>query len=140
MPNRRIAAYISAGLLVLGAANLFAETRVDVHEDIRVIAIGVREFQFVCGRLPTNEEGLKALIERPPNVAAWRQTLVEIPLDPWSHPYQYRLAPERPLGFDVFSLGRDPKDSSDDVHYESRQPSNHAMERTSDRRTLDSLR
>ena len=120
MPNRRIAGYISAVLLALGAANLCAESRIDVHRDILAIATQVRLFKCICGRLPTKEEGLKALIERPPNVAAWRQLLTQIPLDPWSHPYQYRVALERPFGFDVFSLGRDPKNSSDDIHYEPR--------------------
>src|SRR5262249_6901354 len=115
MTTSRIANYVSAALLVLGASNLLAVTKSDAHKDLLSISTQVRLFERVCGRLPTTEEGLKALIERPPNVAEWRQLLVQIPLDPWSRPYQYRLAPDRPLGFDLFSLGPDPKNASDDI-------------------------
>jgi hypothetical protein len=86
MANRRIAGYIFVVLFALGAANVVAASRVDVHKDTLAIATLVRRFKCICGRLPINEEGLKALIERPPNVAAWRQLLTQIPLDPWSHP------------------------------------------------------
>ena len=70
--------------------------------------------------LPTTEQGLKALVEKPttaPIPRRWTQLLMEDGLiDPWGNPFQYRYPGEKAEKFDVWSLGPDGKDgTSDDI-------------------------
>ena len=72
--------------------------------------------------LPSNEQGLKALVEKPSNPPVperWRILLKEVPLDPWGNPFQYRIPSERAAieeKFDVWSLGPDGLDgTADDI-------------------------
>lgn len=70
-------------------------------------------FKVDCGRYPTTEEGLNALIVRPARipVADWRGPYFDppqLPKDPWDHDYIYRCPGIRNLnGFDLFSCGPD---------------------------------
>ena len=44
------------------------------------------------GRYPTRNEGLKALVEKPPAVDTWNGPYLQqrsLPADPWGNPYQY---------------------------------------------------
>lgn len=59
--------------------------------------------------LPSSEEGLKALVEKPPAAKNWKGPYLKkqgVPLDPWGRPYNYRVPGEHGE-FDVFSLGAD---------------------------------
>ena len=79
--------------------------------EIQVAALGaaVDAFHLDVGRFPSQEEGLKALVEKPSTAAGWdgpylkkRQSLT----DPWQRPYRYRQ-PGRFGEYDIFSLGAD---------------------------------
>jgi len=66
-----------------------------------------------CGRYPTEEQGLKALVEKPilsPVPKKWNgpyiQTL-EIPIDPWSNEYEYMVPGPGGLPFGIRSYGAD---------------------------------
>jgi type II secretion system protein G len=79
-------------------------------------------FKMDCGRYPTTEEGLNALITRPKDmpVHEWHGPYFdppELPKDPWGHDYVYRCPGiHNPDGFDLFSCGPDgvSKTSGDD--------------------------
>ena len=61
---------------------------------------------------PTQEQGLKALVERPQDSQAWNGpylTRAEGIIDPWGRPYVYRV-PGLHGEIDVSSLGADGKD------------------------------
>jgi general secretion pathway protein G len=65
------------------------------------------------GRLPTTEQGLRALMEKPttdPIPNNWKSggywESNKVPTDPWGNPYQY-LSPGQKGEYDVFSFGRD---------------------------------
>ena len=70
-------------------------------------------FDVECGRYPSTEEGLEALIRCPTNMPAdkWRGPFLEgktIPLDPWGHPYIYRCPGiHNTNNFDIYSCGPD---------------------------------
>ncbi len=67
-------------------------------------------FYVDVGRYPTDSEGLEALAERPSGAEIWNGPYVKggrIPLDPWSHPYQYRLAGDHTPPYEITSLGPD---------------------------------
>lgn len=68
---------------------------------------------------PTQPQGLEALVARPttdPQPKRWTQMVkVEGILDPWGHKVQYRNPGRRnPAGVDVFSLGPDGQEGTDD--------------------------
>lgn len=67
-------------------------------------------FEIDCGRFPTTEEGLNALVHAPSGVQGFKQGgyMDEIPLDPWGNPYQYRAPGQHnPDTYDVFTMGAD---------------------------------
>jgi general secretion pathway protein G len=65
-------------------------------------------FRLDVGRYPTTQEGLQALLVRPPNVENWDGPYLrkDAPLDPWGHPYVYRC-PGQHGDFDLLSYGAD---------------------------------
>lgn len=70
------------------------------------------------GFYPTTEQGLHAFVAMPqssPIPQHWVQLLHQDRLDPWHHPYVYRLHAKDPSTFDVFSLGPDGVESNDDI-------------------------
>ena len=66
-------------------------------------------FYLDAGRYPTTAEGLGALVQRTPGIAAWNGPYLKggnVPNDPWSHPYVYR-APGARGPYDIVSYGSD---------------------------------
>ena len=72
-----------------------------------------------CGRYPSADEGLGALIAAPANVQNWHGPYIErneVPKDPWDHPYQYRYpATNNKSGPDLYSFGPDGREGNDDI-------------------------
>ena len=66
-------------------------------------------FYLDAGRFPSSSEGLAALVQRTPGVAAWNGPYLKggaVPSDPWNHPYIYRSPGERGP-YDIMSYGSD---------------------------------
>jgi general secretion pathway protein G len=66
-------------------------------------------FYLDAGRYPTTAEGLGALVQRTPGIAAWNGPYLKggnLPNDPWNHPYVYRAPGERGP-YDIISYGSD---------------------------------
>ena len=88
-------------------------------------------YQQSVGQFPTTQQGLQALRTCPPDFPKskkWQGPYLnpevslhplnlELPLDPWGHPYHYRLpGVHHPASFDVWSDGPDGVDgSADDI-------------------------
>ena len=66
------------------------------------------QYRLDTGRYPTNELGLKALVERPTDEPKWAGPYLrkDVPLDPWGKPYVYRMPGEKG-DYDLLSLGKD---------------------------------
>ncbi len=75
---------------------------------IDALTKAVQTYRIDMGQYPTNERGLRALIESPGD-PRWRGPYMQgvIPKDPWGQAYQYRSPAEQGRDFDVRSLGRD---------------------------------
>jgi general secretion pathway protein G len=75
-------------------------------------------FRLDVGRYPTTEEGLGALLTKPPAALKWNGPYLQkaVPADPWSHPYVYR-SPGSKGDYDILSYGRDgqPGGSTEDA-------------------------
>jgi general secretion pathway protein G len=68
-------------------------------------------FRIDLGRLPSTEEGLKALLDAPPDPGAWRGPYLkkaDAVRDPWGRPFIYRRPGERGE-YDLISYGADGK-------------------------------
>jgi len=66
-------------------------------------------FYLDAGRYPSTAEGLSALVQRTPGVAAWNGPYLKggnVPNDPWNHPYVYRAPGDRGP-YDIISYGSD---------------------------------
>jgi general secretion pathway protein G len=66
-------------------------------------------FYMDVGRYPTSQEGLAALMQRPPSVGVWNGPYLKgtvIPSDPWRNAYVY-VAPGRHGAYDLMSYGSD---------------------------------
>ena len=92
-------------------ANLTAATTM-----VENISQALRFFAIDCGRLPTTEEGLRALMEQPANVKNWKGPYLEkgIPKDPWDTPYVYRCPGNHNNDFDLYSFGPDRNEGGGD--------------------------
>jgi general secretion pathway protein G len=91
------------------------------RSDIQNIKTQLLYYEVSNGTLPTTEQGLQALVQRPagdPAPKRWMQLLPSIPEDPWGVPYQYRSPSilNSPDGFDLFAVAKDKKpNTADDV-------------------------
>lgn len=87
--------------------------------DIRALETALDSFEVDCGRFPSNDEGLAALIQPPPSVqASWNGPYIKrgMPTDPWGNTYVYRFpGSQNAGGYDLFSLGADGRESDDDI-------------------------
>ncbi|HZA67619.1 MAG TPA: type II secretion system major pseudopilin GspG [Geminicoccaceae bacterium] len=67
-------------------------------------------YRLDVGRYPTEDEGLEALLERPPDAERWNGPYVrrrDALTDPWGNLYEYRFPGQDGRPFDLFSLGAD---------------------------------
>ena len=78
---------------------------------VEAITASVNFFQMDTGRAPTNQEGLRALIEPPANEPKWDGPYIQKSdslVDPWGRPYQYKH-PGSHRDIEIFTLGADGK-------------------------------
>ncbi len=76
---------------------------------ISAISTALELYALDVGAFPPQDAGLSALVTAPANAPAWRGPYLKGNgnlLDPWGHPYNYRLQGKRGVP-EVFTLGRD---------------------------------
>jgi len=101
---------ILAAVIVPKIMNRPNEARVvAAKNDIRSIISALKLYRLDNGQYPTQQQGLKALVQKPtsgPAATDWRRGgyLPRLPVDPWGRPYQY-LNPGLHGRVDVFSYG-----------------------------------
>ena len=68
----------------------------------------VQQYRLDTGKFPTSEQGLEALVKRPPDEPKWNGPYLGkgIPLDPWGQPYQYKH-PSPHGDYEIVSYGKD---------------------------------
>jgi general secretion pathway protein G len=107
----------SAIYMLVGNIDVAKDQR--VNSDIEAISMQLRTYEMLNYRMPTTEQGLKALVSQPtsePRPRRWKQLMKSVPLDPWGAEYVYRNPGRKnSSGFDLFSLGPDGKESDDDI-------------------------
>ena len=110
---------VLAAVIVPRFGNRTEQARVTAATtDISTLDGAIEQFQVDCGRYPSNEEGLSALITQPANVQGWHGPYIKggIPGDPWKNAYVYRYPGQHNASsFDLFSMGPDGREGNDDI-------------------------
>ena len=110
--------------ILAGGSMMMYSSLIDTAKDSRVvadmdrIALALQSYEGRSLRMPTTEQGLQALVEKPttePIPDNYKQFMEELPKDPWGQPYKYRFpAQKSKKGFDVYSVGPDGAEGTDD--------------------------
>jgi general secretion pathway protein G len=100
---------LSAPIVVPKFTGGIGESRITVADtDISNLKVALDAFEIDNGRFPTTGEGLNALVSPPPGLPNWtRAYLLQVPIDPWGHPYIYRCPGTNGKDFDLISGGPD---------------------------------
>jgi general secretion pathway protein G len=80
------------------------------QQKVAVLETKVLEFQTDCGRFPTAQEGLRALLQAPADVGSnWKGPYVKQKdiIDPWGTEIMYRYPGKYNADFDLFTYGAD---------------------------------
>lgn len=89
---------------------------VKAKQDIRTLESALNLYKLDNHKYPTTEEGLDALVKKPPNASQWKEGgyIDRLPKDPWNNPYQY-LSPGVNGEVDIFSFGGDKQQGGEGV-------------------------
>lgn len=80
------------------------------------IATALKLYELDNGNFPSTEEGLNALLNKPASVTNWNGPYLEKnPIDSWGREYKYKSPGEHRPDYDLYSLGKDGVESTDDV-------------------------
>ncbi|MDB6137382.1 MAG: ral secretion pathway protein [Verrucomicrobiaceae bacterium] len=115
-----IVAILGATVIKLMSGNIDVAKEQAVQADIDGMSTQLMVYESRAGRVPTTEQGLKALWEKPtsePVPERWIALLEEEKKDPWGQPYKYAYpATKSKKPFDIWSVGRDGQDgTADDI-------------------------
>lgn len=94
---------------------------------VRQLHQAVRLYQADHGAIPTEQQGLEALVRRPaPSADRYPDEGYldgrSVPMDPWGRPYQYLVPARDGSAFEIVSYGRDgrPGGTGEDAEISSR--------------------
>ncbi|TGL57425.1 prepilin-type N-terminal cleavage/methylation domain-containing protein [Leptospira ognonensis] len=104
-----------AGFKNFGSGN-DSQAKLKVQNDSRILEIKLREYFDKFSKYPTEEQGLRALIERPDDeeVAADYEPLIRdksVLKDPWGTPYQLKY--DENNTYQILTLGADKKEGGE---------------------------
>ena len=86
------------------------------QSQLKSIETCLTTFEMETGDLPTTEQGIEALVNRPSDIPEenWSQYMPALPRDAWNQKIVYRSPGDNGAAFDLFSMGKDKKEGTDD--------------------------
>jgi general secretion pathway protein G len=110
--------------MIMGGA-IFAMRKVSggakltqADSDFKSLQSALAMYKLNAGHLPTTQQGLKALVDKPSSAPAprrWTRLIDKVPLDPWGNEYIYRFPGKKnPSDFEIFSKGEDGMENTAD--------------------------
>lgn len=104
------------GPRVLQRADVAKKTA--VRQQINSFNTALGAYKLDTSMFPTNEQGLKALREKPEGVNGWQGPYLpqDIPTDPWNRPYVYKYPGEHGDEPDIISYGADGQPGGTDMN------------------------
>lgn len=110
--------------ILAGGSMMMYSSLIDTAKDSRVsadmdkISLALQSYEGRALRVPTTEQGLEALVEKPtlePIPENYRPYMEELPKDPWGQPYKYRFpAQKSKKSYDLWTVGPDGAEGTDD--------------------------
>ena len=110
--------------LILGAAITFSGGITGAARDqaamakIRELVAKVETYRMMAGRYPSEQQGLKSLVERPtsePQPKKWKKQSNSVPIDPWGNEYVYKYPGTIDRAtFEIRSAGEDQEMGTED--------------------------
>lgn len=89
-----------------------------VQGDIRAIETALTMYRLDTARYPSTAQGLRALVQKPddPTVRNWKPGgyLSRASRDPWGNDYRYAYPGSRGREYDLYSLGPDGQEGTDE--------------------------
>lgn len=75
-------------------------------------------YKLDTGAYPTTEEGLQALRVKPASANQWQGPYLpmDVPMDPWGHPYVYKFPGEHGQEPDIISYGQDGQPGGEELN------------------------
>jgi general secretion pathway protein G len=90
---------------------------VKVKNDIVALEGAIKMYRMDTYRLPSSEQGLKALSQLPDGVNNWSGPYIDrLPKDPWGNEYRYRSPGTNGAKFDIYSYGADGVEGGTDIN------------------------
>src|SRR5438128_1263121 len=84
---------VVAGIVVPKFTNRTQDAKIAAAKtDLTSLETQLDNFEMDNDRYPTNEEGIRALVEQPPGLQNWHGPYIKrgVPNDPWGNPYIYK--------------------------------------------------
>jgi general secretion pathway protein G len=104
------------GLVGPRVLHFLSDARVKTaHLQIASLSNSLDLFYLDVGRYPTSQEGLAALVQRPPGMDVWNGPYLKggiVPTDPWRNAYVY-VAPGAHGPYDLESFGSDGREGGE---------------------------
>ena len=91
---------------------------VKAHSDIQAYMTALATYKLDTGLFPTNDQGLRALREKPTDVGQWAGPYIQqdVAKDPWNHDYVYKYPGEHGDEPDIISYGADGQPGGEGVN------------------------
>jgi len=89
------------------------------HADIQSFMTALAAYKLDTGLFPTSDQGLRALREKPNDVAQWAGPYIQqdVPKDPWSRDYVYKFPGEHdPSEPEIVCYGADGQPGGDGIN------------------------
>lgn len=110
--------------MIMGGA-IFTMTKIQdsgaltvVDGDFKALDNGLQAYKTNAGHYPSEQQGLKALMEKPtstPRPRRWTQIVDEVPQDPWGKDYIYRYPGSKDRSRpEIICLGKDGLEGTED--------------------------
>ena len=105
-----IAVLLGGSIALIGGIRGGAEIQ-RVDQDFNSIGSAIKSYRNLAGNYPTQQQGIKALVEKPastPVPRRWSQSMESMPKDPWNNDYGYKFPGTRNKAeFELVSMGPD---------------------------------
>ena len=99
-----------AGMVGPNVMKYIGSSKVEVAKaQLEDLSAGLDLFKLDVGRYPSDDEGLRVLVEEVDNIMGWNGPYLrkkKLPLDPWNGDYVYAV-PGQGNDYELYSLGAD---------------------------------